>query len=393
MNILHVVKLYHPWIGGVEKVAQEMTEGIRNNANVHVLCCQHHGRGSNEFIGGVEVIKAGSFGTFFSMPLSFPFWYLFRKEALWADIVHIHYPFPLADMAGLFFIPKNKKVVITWHSDIWRQKRFLWLYKPLRRMFLKRVDIILVTSQNLLDHSECLQEFRKKCSVMPLFIDMKYWKNIKEREPSVLRETIVKMNFRFYANDIMEKKNNTDDNSIKRKIILFVGRLVYYKGVEYLIDAMRGIDAMLVIIGSGPLENRIKQSIQKRGFLQNIMCIPYLTNQELKWCYRRANIFVLPSIEKTEAFGLVQLEAMLFGLPIINTKLPTGVPWVSIHGETGLTVQPKDSKALHNAIQRIVLDDDLAGQMGERGRARAEEIFGKEKAISSLLETYRELLV
>jgi len=374
MNILHIVKLYYPWIGGVEKVAREIVEGIQHDANVHVLCCQHRGRGSREFIGGVEVIKAGSFGMFFSMPISFPFWYLFRKEAQWADILHFHHPFPLADIIYLLFAPKNKKVVITWHSDIWRQKRFLSVYKPIRQMFLQRADRILVTSENLLKNSECLQEFKEKCRVMPLFIDTEYWKNLKERAV------------------MLDSLRRSADSENDKKIVLFVGRLVYYKGIEYLIEAMKGIDAFLVIVGSGPLKQDLKQKIKKENLSQNILFIPHLTDEELKWCYQHAHVFVLPSVEKTEAFGLVQLEAMFFSLPVINTNLSTGVPSVSIHGETGLTVAPRDSKALHDAIQKILTDERLARSMGERGHIRVEEVFGKKKAIADILEMYKEVL-
>ncbi len=397
MKILHIVKLYYPWIGGVEKVAQEMAEGIKRETDVHVLCCQQRGRGSREYIGGVMVVKAGSLGTFFSMPLSLVFPFLFRAEVKRADILHFHFPFPLADVVYLFFAKqKNKKIVVTWHSDIWRQKRILFFYKPLLRKFLQIADIILPTSQNVLNNSPFLKEFSDKCRVMPLFIDTEYWKSLKE-VPVVLDPRVKfpiserDLEFREIAMPVVPEDDM--ENMVKdKKIVLFVGRLVYYKGVEYLIEAMKGIDAVLLIVGNGVLENELKEKVQIAGLEKNILFIPHLSDQELKWCYQHANIFVLPSIEKTEAFGLVQLEAMFFGLPVINTNLPTGVPSVSLHNETGLTVPPRDSSALHNAIRKLLSDEGLTREMGERGKKRAEEVFGKKKTIADLMSLYRDLL-
>lgn len=386
MKVLHIIKLYYPWIGGVEKVAQEMVEGIKREIDVRVLCCQQRGRGSREYIGGVMVAKAGSLGTFLSMPLSFVFPFLFRAEVRRADILHFHFPFPLADVVYLLFAKrKNKKIVVTWHSDIWRQKRILFFYKPLLRKFLQIADVILPTSQNVLDNSPFLKEFARKCRVMPLFIDTEYWKSLPAREV-----IFSKLDLRIESeNDRVEFSDGLLND---KKVVLFVGRLVYYKGVEYLIEAMRGIDAVLLIVGNGVLEKELKEKVRVAGLEKNILFIQNLSDQELKWCYQHANIFVFPSVEKTEAFGLVQLEAMFFGIPVINTSLPTGVPSVSLHNETGLTVPPRDSNALHNAIQKLLSDESLARVMGESGKRRAEEVFGKKKAIADLLRLYRELL-
>lgn len=381
MKILHIVKLYYPWIGGVEKVAQEMVEGIKREVDVRVLCCQQRGRGSREHVGGVMVVKAGSLGTFLSMPVSLVFPFLFRAEAKRADILHFHSPFPLAGLSYLFFAKqKNKKIVITWHSDIVRQKKALFFFRPLLRRFLKLADIILPTSQNVLDNSPFLKEFAHKCRVMPLFIDTEHWKSLPVREVLLFQENRDPSTPLRFARD--------DEG---KKIILFVGRLVYYKGVEYLIEAMKGIDAILLIVGGGVLEKEIKGKVQVAGLEKNILFIKNLSDQELKWCYQHANIFVLPSVEKTEAFGLVQLEAMLFGVPVINTSLSTGVPSVSLHNETGLTVPPRDSVALRDAIQKLLSDESLARTMGESGKKRAEEVFGKKKAIADLLRIYNEL--
>jgi glycosyltransferase involved in cell wall biosynthesis len=367
MRILHIVKFYSPWIGGVERVVQEIAESTKDIFHIRILCCNPGTIGKTEIVNNVAVIRAGSIGILFSMPLSLTYPFLLMREAQNADVLHFHLPFPLADAAYLLCIRKKKKIVVTWHSDINRQKRILFFYKPFLMRFLKIADVIITTSQEVLNSSSFLGEFSHKCMIIPLFIDAQYWESLPSKEFPL------------------------PHNVNREKILLFVGRLVGYKGVEYLIDAMKGIDASLLIVGSGILEKKLKKRVLSMGLENNIFFVPHLSNNELKWCYEHARVCILPSVEKTEAFGLVQLEAMLFGIPVINTSLPTGVPHVSLHNETGLTVPPQDSTALHGAIQVLLSNETLAREMGQRGRNRAVTIFGKKKAIDDLVQFYNSL--
>lgn len=366
MRILQINKLYYPWIGGVEKHVKDLVDGIEEQVTVEVLTCQSKGKGVKENVDGVLVTRAGSMGIYWGMPVSFSFPSLLRKKAREADIIHIHSPFPLAEFSFLLFGPRNKRVVVTYHSDILRQKFLLKPYSPFLRKFLMHANKILVTSPQLLESSSFLQAVREKCEVVPLSIDSKEFESRKN----------TKIGF---------------SNPLNKKIVLFVGRLVYYKGVEYLLEAMQGVDALLLIVGEGPLKEKLSMQAEQSGITKKTIFLGKLSDEELKYCYEICNVLVLPSVERTEAFGIVQLEAMLTGKPVVNTDLPTGVPFVSIHGETGITVPTRDPHALAGAMNKILSDPALAKKFGENGVKRVHEVFSKETMVKRILEIYHQL--
>ena len=369
IKILQINKLYYPWIGGIETVVKNIAEGLQGKEYIEVIACESKGMGNINTINNIKVTKASSLGIFFSTPISISFPFLLRKKIQKFDILHFHLPFPLGVMSYLFFCLKikNQKIIVTWHSDIVKQKFLLFFYNPFSILFLKRADKILVTSHNFLKNSPFLKKFQNKCSVISLGIDIKKFQKIQERK--------IKIN-----------------NPENRKIILFVGRLSYYKGLEYLINAMKNINAILLIIGNGKLEQKLKKQTKKLKLNEKIIFLSHLQNQELKYCYKISNIFVLPSIEKTEAFGLVQLEAMLSELPVINTYLPTGAQFVSIHNKTGLTVQPKNSQAIANAINYLLQNPSLAKKMGQNGKKRVEKYFSLNKMLRETEKVYKKVL-
>jgi rhamnosyl/mannosyltransferase len=176
-----------------------------------------------------------------------------------------------------------------------------------------------------------------------------------------------------------------------RQVVLFVGRFVYYKGLEYLVDAMKYIDAHLLLVGSGPLEHQIRRRVKAYGLEHRVSFAGRLSDQDLYGCYELADVFVLPSIESAEAFGLVQVEAMAHGLPVVNTDLQTGVPWVSRHGDTGLTVPPRDPKALAEAVNTILMDKVLAERLSRNARDRARD-FSLEKVVGQVFSIYEGVL-
>jgi rhamnosyl/mannosyltransferase len=239
LKVLQVNKLYYPWIGGVEKVVQDIAEGLKDKIDVEVLACQPKGRGKNEIINGVRVTKTSSLGIFFSMPISptFPF-HLARKSRK-VDILHFHMPFPLGDISHLLAGDKNKKTVVTYHSDIVKQAWGMRLYKPLMNRFLELADKILVTSPNLMNSSEHLKPFLNKCKVVPLSIDLSKYEEGNIKTPISKKAPI----------------------SPEEKIVLFVGRLSYYKGIRFLIEAMSDVSAKLIIVGEGGLK---KESVLRK---------------------------------------------------------------------------------------------------------------------------------
>lgn len=367
IRILEVNKAYHPHTGGIETLVKQYSEelGQYKNIEIHTLVCRDgRGKTCSENLNGVNLTRAGSFGTYFSCPLSLSFIRLFRKMSQNADIVHINVPFPLADLALLLSGYKGK-VIVSWHSDVVKQKKLLMLYKPLMKYLLNRADCILVATEGHINGSEFLPEYRRKCRVLPYGITPENYINIQK--------------IPFLA----EKATNPD--SVK---IFFTGRLVYYKGVDILVDAFRKVksNCELFIAGTGILEDELKEKVQKYGLNDRVHFLGFLPEEQLKQAYADCDIFVLPSVERSEAFGIVQLEAMVYGKPVINTSLPSGVPYVSIHGKTGFTVQPKNSIQLAKAIDILAKNKSLRESLGENARQRILECFNEKNIIQDLYE-------
>lgn len=365
IRILEVNKAYFPHTGGIETLVKQYSEelGKYNNIEIRTLVCRD-GRGkiSSETINGVKLIRAGSIGTYFSCPLSASFVNLFRKMSKNADIVHIHVPFPLADMALLLSGYKGK-VIVSWHSDIVKQKTLLTLYKPFMKYLLSRADCILVATKGHIDGSEFLTEYRNKCRILPYGINPEDYLNI-ETKPF-----------------LTEKATNPD--CIK---IFFTGRLVYYKGVDILIKAFSKTycDCELFIAGTGVLEKELKKKVRKYNIQDRVHFLGFLPENQLKQAYADCDIFVLPSIARSEAFGIVQLEAMIYGKPVINTRLPSGVPYVSIHGKTGITVQPENYRQLASAIKLLCRNKTLREKLGKSAKDRVMTFFNEKNIIENL---------
>lgn len=370
LRILQVNKAYYPHIGGIESLIKQYSEelGQLDDVEVKVLVCRDgRGKTQHETINGVDVTRAGSMGTYFSCPLSLSFIRLFRKMAKNADVVEIHLPFPLADLA-LMLSGFKGRVVIAWHSDIVKQKKLLTLLKPIITKTLKRADCIIVATEGHINGSDWLPEYRNKCRVIPYGITPEEYLSV-ERKP-VLTELL------------------SNKNSVK---VFFTGRLVYYKGVDVLLKAFENVkNCELFIAGTGELEPNLKKFVGAHGMEQKVHFLGFLPDETLRQAYADCDIFVLPSVAKSEAFGIVQLEAMVYGKPVINTNLPSGVPYVSIHGETGLTVPPSDEKALAEAINKLASDKELRESLGKNAAERLQTYFNEKNVIKQIYNTLSE---
>lgn len=372
IRILQVNKLYYPVTGGIERVVQQLAEGFSGDTDTKVLVCRQRGKTVIEDINGVEVTRASSLGTISSLPLSFSFLYRFRKMAKDRDIVHIHMPFPLGDLACLLSGYRGT-VVLWWHSDIVRQKKLMKLYRPLMNWLLRRADCIVVATQGHIDGSHYLKAFEKKCRIIPYGVDA-----MIEREAD------------RWISAGQHKETGSDVH------FLFVGRFVYYKGCRTLIEAFAkaaGKDSSLRLdlVGTGPLEDELKARVKELGLSGRICFHAGVDDDELIRFFQRCDVFVLPSLFRSEAFGLVQIEAMAFGKPVINTKLPSGVPYVSLHGETGLTVEPGQPAELADAMLYLAQNPDERLQMGLRARKRMEEQFRMDTMLERVRDLYAEL--
>lgn len=372
LKVLEVNKAYYPHIGGIETLVKQYSQELRTicNADVKTLVCRDgRGKTTRETLDGVKLTRAGSLGTYFSCPLSLSFIRLFRKMAKEADVVHIHVPFPLADIALLLSGFKGR-VVVSWHSDVVKQKKLMTFYKPFMMKLLKRADCIITATKGHIDGSDYLPDFRRKCRIVPYGITPEDYLSV-ERSPVL-------------TNRLNNKKN------VK---VFFTGRLVYYKGVDILLKAFAMTEnCELFIAGTGEMEQELKNFAKRHHIEKKVHFLGFLPDEELKQAYADCDIFVLPSVAKSEAFGIVQLEAMVYGKPVINTKLPSGVPYVSVHGKTGLTVPPSDAKALAEAINTLAADAKMRENFGKAAAERVMTEFNEKNVVRKLYGVLSENL-
>ena len=377
IRVLQVNKLYYPVTGGIERVVQQLAEGLCEDTDTKVLVCRRKGRTIVEQIAGIEVTRASSMGMLSSLPLSVSFLWKFRRMAKDRDIIHIHMPFPLGDLA-CFLSGYKGRVILWWHSDIVRQKKLMKLYRPLMEWLLRRADCIVVATQGHIEGSKYLKPYQEKCRIIPFGVDLKI-----EKEAD-----------RWYEEGRLLERSEEKPDAVK---FLFVGRLVYYKGcrtmIEAFVQAAKGNSRIqLDIVGTGSLEPELKKQTEELGLTDRIYFHADVSDDELIQYFKECDVFVLPSLQRSEAFGLVQIEAMAFGKPVINTKLPSGVPYVSLHGETGLTVEPGNAAELAEAMQYLAEHPVERCQMGERARARMDEQFRMDKMLKRVLQLYEEFV-
>jgi glycosyltransferase involved in cell wall biosynthesis len=359
MRVLHIGKYYPPHMGGMETHLQHLVSGLQSCVSVKAIVANDYLRTDRIWIDGVEITRVSTFGEFASSSLT---WGLSREiEKSDADIVHLHAPNPLA-MSAFLRSGHRGKLIITHHADISGRRLLKSMIWPIWRKCMERASAIIVTSNSFAKSSAELGPYREKCRVIPLAVDFNLLNGVPEQDIEEIRS-------RFPG-----------------RIVLFVGRLVPYKGVQYLIEAMKGVDATLLIIGEGPEDRRLKAFVERQN--QRVHFLGRVPS--LGAYYRAADLFVLPSCEPKEAFGLVQLEAMHCGLPVINTSLATAVPEVSIHGQTGLTVPPGDAAELRRAISAILGDRDLWTKLSCGARKRAAQ-FTVQAMTDEVLKAYRDV--
>jgi len=363
MRILHVYKDYFPVLGGIENHIKLLAERQASAGHeVTVLVTSPTAHTEQEQRDGVRVIKAARLAEFASTPLS-----LAMPRRLWRqhpDITHLHFPYPPAEISQWPFLGK-RPTVLTYHSDIVRQQRALVLYRPLMLHILRRVDRILVSSPNYMESSEVLRRLRGSCSVIPFGIDQSRFRNVPEDAVQRVRE--------LYGSGPW---------------ILFVGVLRYYKGLRYLLEALKGVQARLLIVGEGPEGPALRSMAETLGLGSQVVFAGAVPDEALPAYYRAADVFCLPASERSEAFGLVQLEALASGLPIVSTELGTGTSYVNQNGISGLVVPPRNPEALGDALNRVLEDSALRARLsaGAQERARCFEADGMTSSIEAVYQ-------
>lgn len=374
MRITLLNKYYYPHLGGIEYHVHDLGTALAAlpGSGVRAIVVNEGGDTVRETVDGVEVTRLGRAFAYASTPVAFGMSRAIRAEATRqdpADLIHLHFPYPWGETAWQLAHPRLPSV-LTYHSDIVRQKALLALYGPLLRRLLRRVDVVIASSPDMVEHSPYLREVAEKCRVIPFGIHVE----------------------RYAATPEVTARAGQLRAGHGRPIVLFVGRLIYYKGPEFLVRAMADVDADLVMIGRGPLEPRLRALADDLGIAGRVTFLPPQPDDELVAWYQAADVFCLPSVARSEAFGLVQLEAHASGTPVVSTRLMTGVPFANLDGVTGLTVPPEDVGALADALRTLVSDDALRRRLGEQARERAWRDFTTERMVRDTVRVYEQLL-
>lgn len=375
MKLIQLFKIYWPDNGGgIARVMESIADGF-SDWEQEIIVCQDsrkkksaHGR-----YRGIAVHRCRQLFEAVSTPVSPQFLLEVKKRTKDADIVIYHFPYPMVDLAVLCGMYSGR-LVVWWHCGVEKYKKLAFLYLPLVRHTLDKADRILVSSRGNLEHSAVLQKYRKKCSVVPFCISEEY---IRRGQAHAKR---------FYGKQEVPGK--------RQVTILFIGRLVWYKGCEVLLKAFAKMSCTgcgLVLVGGGPLEQELK-SLAASLELENVEFAGRVSEEEKLRRMEQCDFLVLPSISQAEAFAVVQLEAMAFGKPVINTSLKSGVPYVSQNGVTGRTVKPGSVRELAAAMDELAKDAKLRREYGRNALWIVQKEYTQEQMVRRHRQIFKRLL-
>jgi glycosyltransferase involved in cell wall biosynthesis len=373
MKILQVGKYYPPYRGGMETVLENLVEGLLDSGvSVRTLVSGQDTTTQVSTIKGPlsgnegRLIRVSRAGNLHSQPLNTTLISQLRRqlEIFQPDLVHLHLPNPLAILAwsvlARWYGRSMPPLAVWYHADITRQRVGARLVGPLVKGLLRKSSGVCVSTKSLAQNSVCLQGLSEKIQVIPFGIAPKPWINIQPQ---------------------------------RNGAFLFVGRLVPYKGLEIMLEAMGNVpESSLDVVGAGPLENMLKKKSSQGNLAGRVQFHGPCNTDYLAQLMAGTRALVLPSLDQSETFGLVQLEAMASGVPVIASNLPSGVSEVGLPGETCLLVPPGDADSLSAALQKVINDDKLCHRLGNAARQRFEENFTREEMVQRVLNWYRQLL-
>jgi rhamnosyl/mannosyltransferase len=375
MKILLVNKAYYPHLGGIETVVRQLAEGMqRRGHEVTILCFGD--RDFTERISNVEVRRIRPMMHIGSAPIGFHYAVEFFRLSKWADVINLHSPNPMGELALLLSpLFPGKKIICAYHGDAQRPRFLLSAYDFIMRRFFRRSNVIVVSNPPLLESSRLLKEgsFREKTRIIPYGVRTENY-------------------FEHQTSDIKEARRLLASLPTASYKVMYAGRMVYYKGLKVLLEAFRTIkekrhSISAFLVGSGIEENNVRDFITDNALENDMLIIPHQSESVYRALFSLADCFVLPSTHQTEAFGIVLAEAMASGLPIISTELGTGTSWVNLNGETGIVVPPGDSIALAEAIVYLANNDVERKAMATESLARAKCYFEE----CTMLEAYDEM--
>jgi len=374
MKVLQFGRFHNSNFGGLERHVELLQVELHRHIHVDNIVSNDKFRDELEKVNGSNIYKIASLGLLAgtAMTPAMPQ----RVRALWRanryDIMHLHFPDPLSHFS-VGFLPRRTKIVISWHSDVIRQKRFLRFYKPFLDRIVRRADAIIAATPMHFTTSTQLSACGDlgKLHVIPYGIDFDRFAMTPELSKSVSR--------------IRERYDG-------KKLVFSVGRHVYYKGYEYLLRSMADVDATLLLGGTGPLTDGLKRLVGSLHLKDKVVFLGRVPDDELPSYYHASEVFCLPSVERSEAFGIVQVEAMACRKPVVCCELHNGVSYVNQHGITGLVVPPRDPRSLAAALNELLGDEQKRKAMGEAGYARVRREFTLERMCRDTLCLYQSVL-
>jgi glycosyltransferase involved in cell wall biosynthesis len=368
IRVLHFYKTYYPdSVGGIEQVIRQLAVGTTRLGVSNVVLSLSRAKDLEPIeFEGHTVVRVPLDFEIASNGFSMAALKALARLADECDVVHYHFPWPFMDLAH-FISRVSKPSLVTYHSDIVRQKMLLRFYQPLKQRFLRSVDAIVATSPNYMASSAVLERYRDKTRIITYGLDKTIYPTPDAERLAYWRD---KVGIKFF---------------------LFVGVLRYYKGLHVLLDAVENTDYPVVIVGAGPIELELKAHAARLG-LAHVMFVGALDDADkvalLTLCYAMA----FPSHLRSEAFGISLLEGAMFGKPMISSEIGTGTTYINVDGDTGLVVPPDDSAAFGKAMRTLWENPNLAEEMGKRAALRYEELFTAERMAANYTALYRELV-
>lgn len=371
MRIAQITKYFHPHTGGIESHVLGISKGLVERGHEVIIYTSNDPKDANaEELDGMTIKRFPVLFTLFNGPFTPTLFFKLLSDDY--DLIHVHLPDPANSIfAWITSMVKKKPLYVTYHADIikekWYHKPFTFTYSIFLGQILKKAKRIIATTPNYVTESQIPKKYRDKISIVPNFVD------INRFTPLIYGRRI-------------RQQHNIDE---KRKVVYFLGRLVPYKGVDYLIKAYAEVkkavpDSTLIITGRGPLESELRRLAADLK-VEDVIFVQ-VSEEDIPEYYAACDLFVLPSVTRAEAFGIALAEAMACGKAVITTNI-SGMPYVV--GEAGLTVPPKDEKALATAIIKLLKDDNLRKELGSKARERVEEEFNQDYVTEKILGIYK----
>ena len=364
MKILHVVKTYFPRIGGIETAARQIAEASAQKGHeVTVLCFGE--KNETVQINGVNVVRIHPLINVGSASISLKYFLQYRKLAKDADIIHFHVPNPMGELAFCLLDNKKAKTLCMYHLDPVKPKAFVAIYRKLLNRFMEKVDVICPTSPYYIISSKVIENFLEKCRTIPLGVNIQSFEEVSAEKIAEAEKIVA---------------------GLPRPRVLFCGRFAYFKGIPNLLDAMALLpEYSLVMVGDGPKRPETEERIDQLNLRDRVVLAGMQTGELYRAFFHVADIFAFPSIWP-ESFGIVGIEALAAGLPIVTTEIWAGSSYYNEDGKTGLIVPPQDPQALANAIRQILSDPELHKTMSANARKRADKF-----AVDKMPERYEEV--